>query len=234
MERTPLSICCICGEKSRARFKGKEYCKKHYMQMYRHNRILERTIYDGNEWTFFEDYAECTTYDRNFKENGKIKFDLDDYERLKNSKIYICNHNEKKYAVISAPKLHKILAHRFILGINNEEYSIKRVVDHVNGDTLDNRKKNLRICSQKDNMTNIKKNGKIVGVNLLKNGKYSSRLMKDYISLNIGVYDTYEEAVLARIEKEKELCGEYGSNSHLYYILETNSPLEELKKVLKQ
>ena len=229
--KNPLTVCCICGKKSRARFKGKEYCKKHYMQMYRHGHILNRTIFDKNEWIFNDGYAECVTYDKNFEPNGKVKFDIDDYEKLKDKKIYICNHNGKFYAVISSSQLHKILAHRFVMDVHGEEYSINRVIDHINGDTLDNRKSNLRICSQKNNMTNIKKNGKIVGVNP-RDGKFLAKLMNNYKYYNLGCFDTYEEAVLARITKEKELCGEYGANKDLYYVLDTNSPINELKTIL--
>jgi len=231
--REPLTNCCICGEKSRARFKGKEYCKRHLMQMWRYGKVLERTIFDRNEWILNDNYAECITYDKNFEPNAKVKFDLDDYDKLKDKKIYICRHNSKIYAIISTPQLHKILAHRFVMGVHNEEYSIKRVVDHINGDTLDNRKSNLRICSHRENMTNIRKKGKITGVNRLRDGKYSARLMKDYKTLDLGKYDSFEEAVLARITKENELCGEFGPNKDLFYILETSSPLEELIKVLK-
>lgn len=35
-------------------------------------------------------------------------------------------------------------------------------------------------------------------------------------------------------EKEKELCGEYGPNKDLFYILDYPSPIEELKKVLSE
>ena len=233
--KEPLTNCCICGEPSRARFKGKEYCKKHLMQMYRHGHILERTIFDRNEWILYihQGYAECITYDKEFNENGRVKFDIDDFDKLKDKKIYICNHNGKIYAIISAPNLHKILAHRFVMGIHDEEYSIRRVIDHINGDTLDNRKENLRICSQGNNMTNIRKQGKIVGVNKLRDGKFSARIMKDYKTFDLGNYDSYEEAVLARITREKEICGEFGSNKDLYYILETTSPIDELKSVLK-
>lgn len=202
------------------------------MQMWRYGKVLERTIFDRNEWILNDNYAECITYDKNFEPNAKVKFDLDDYEKLKDKKIYVCRHNGKIYAVISAPQLHKILAHRFVMGIHNEEYSIRRVVDHINGDTLDNRKKNLRICSQKENMVNIRKKGKIVGVNKLNNGQYSARIMKDYKAQDLGKYDTYEEAVLARIKEENKSCGEFGSNKDLFYVLKTNSPLDELKKVL--
>lgn len=213
-----------------ARLNGKEYCKKHYMQMYRHGKILERTIYDRNEWVLKENYAECITYNKVFKENARVKFDKDDYEKLKNEKVYVCNHNGKIYAVISTNKMHKIFAHRFVMNLQNEEYTINRVVDHVNGDTLDNRKCNLRICQHKNNMKNIRKKNKVVGVNK-KDDKFIAKLMNNYICFNLGIYETYEEAVLARISKEKELCGEYGPNRDLYYILDKDSPIDELKAI---
>lgn len=230
-----LTTCCICGEKSRATWKdGKEYCTKHYMQMYHHGHILKRTIFDKNEWIKHDDYEECITYDKNLQPNGHVKFDLDDAEKLKKKKIYICNHNGKFYAIISESNLHKIFAHRYVMGLQNEEYSIRRVVDHINGDSLDNRKTNLRICSHKENMINIRKNNKIIGVNLKKDGRYSARIMNNYKSFNLGFYNTYEEAVLARIKKEKEICGDYGPNSELFYVLNLPSPLEELKRILNE
>ena len=58
--------------------------------------------------------------------------------------------------------------------------------------------------------------------------------MNDYKYYNLGVFDTYEEAVLARIKKEKELCGEYGANKDLYYVLDTVSPINELKTILSK
>ena len=83
-------------------------------------------------------------------------------------------------------------------------------------------------------MINIRKNKKVVGVNQKKDGRYSARLMHNYKGLNLGFYSTYEEAVLARIKKEKELCGEYGPNSDLFYVLNLPSPLDELKKVFRE
>ena len=57
--------------------------------------------------------------------------------------------------------------------------------------------------------------------------------MNNYKCFNLGVYETYEEAVLARIRKERELCGEYGANKDLYYVLDFSSPIDELKAILK-
>ena len=56
--------------------------------------------------------------------------------------------------------------------------------------------------------------------------------MSNYKTINIGYYDTFEEAVLARISKEFELFGEFGPNKKFYYLLSHPSPIDELKKVL--
>ena len=82
-------------------------------------------------------------------------------------------------------------------------------------------------------MLNIRKKNKIVGVSCREN-KFLAKLMNNYKCFNLGIYDTYEEAVLARITKEKELCGEYGANKDLYYVLGTDSPINELKIILNK
>ena len=47
-----------------------------------------------------------------------------------------------------------IALHRFILGLDNGD---PRQVDHINRNTLDNRKQNLRIASASTNQANTKK-----------------------------------------------------------------------------
>ncbi len=44
--------------------------------------------------------------------------------------------------------------HRLIMGLDS---SSKLVVDHIRHNTLDNRKKYLRVCTQKENLRNRKK-----------------------------------------------------------------------------
>ena len=47
------------------KFQNEYYCKKHYLQMYRHGKILNRTIYDPNDITLYENFAEIHLYDKN-------------------------------------------------------------------------------------------------------------------------------------------------------------------------
>lgn len=184
--------------------------------MYHKGKITERTIYDPNEYILHDDYAECITYDKEGNETARIKVDLDKVGELKQFKIYIRKQGgDTWYAAISINGK-KILLHRYLMGVHEEEYSIKKVVDHINGD---NRIQNLRVCEHKDNMKNIRKGSKVIGVSQLKNGKWAARIMHNYKGMHLGYFDTEQEAIIARLTKEFELCGDYGPNKDLYHLL---------------
>lgn len=229
--------CSICGELKFGEVDGVSYCRKHYIQMIRHGEI-RATIYDDNEWIDCGDYYECVLKDKNAKECGRTKIDKDDYENLKNYKLYMRSSDSKKYAMFSIKGTSKkVMIHRFIMGLSDDKYTIDQVVDHINGDSLDNRKSNLRICTQHQNSQNSRKNGKVVGVKLIPryNGynysKWTAAICSNYKTIYLGYYDTKAEAILARLKKEKEICGEYGPNKDLYYVLDLSSPIEELNKL---
>ena len=236
-ERNRIGPCCICGKPGRCTWTvdGRDYCKKHYLQVYRHGRVYERTIYDGNEYIdhIEEGYTECVMYDKAFKEVGRTIVDLDKKPILEKYKIHMRTASNKKYALINLGGGQKLLLHRFILGITDRNYTVERCVDHINGDSLDNRISNLRICSQNENMKNIKKGDKYVcGVKWLReNQKWGVCITYNYASIHVGNFENFEEAVYARIKKEKELFGEYGANSKYYYILNSENPIEEIKKI---
>lgn len=61
---------------------------------------------------------------------------------------------EKRFYVNSGNKGEHILMHRLILGLTGDD---KRVADHRNYDTLDNRKSNIRIATHTQNAFNHKK-----------------------------------------------------------------------------
>lgn len=91
-----------------------------------------------------------------------------------------------------------IKLHRYIIG--EEILKEDDVIDHINGDKLDNRRCNLRVVKQKHNSQNLNSNRKnsvtkIRGVSKRKkDGRYEAYFTLNYIRYNLGIFDTKEEA----------------------------------------
>lgn len=75
------------------------------------------------------------------------------------------------------------------------------VVDHINGDGLDNRRCNLRYATREQNLANSPARktslSGIKGVSQLKNGRWRALIRHHKKLHNLGVYDTPEEAKAA-------------------------------------
>lgn len=72
--------------------------------------------------------------------------------------------------------------------------------DHINGDTLDNRRANLRRCTPQENSRNTKPTAGrrlFKGVSVAPNGRYRARLMLNRQEITLGRFDTPEEAARA-------------------------------------
>lgn len=88
------------------------------------------------------------------------------------------------------------------------------VVDHINGDKLDNRKENLRSCTIKENIRNsgISKNNSsgCSGVSFIKSrNKYRAYITVDRKQINLGRFLTLEAAISARKTAEKQYFKEF-------------------------
>mgnify|MGYP005811340867 CR=1 FL=1 len=85
--------------------------------------------------------------------------------------------------------------------------------DHINGDTLDNRKSNLRICTSAENNRNRGKSSNnksgYVGVSQAPSGKFIATISHRRKKYHIGTFDTKKKAAMARDKKAKELFGEF-------------------------
>lgn len=87
-------------------------------------------------------------------------------------------------------------------------------VDHINGNTLDNRCVNLRFVTRNQNMWNSRPSKHnecgFKGVSFdKKTGKYRARLRHYVKFVHIGVFDNPKDAAIAYDNKAIELFGEY-------------------------
>ena len=116
-------------------------------------------------------------------------------------------HNNKSYLHI---RIDGILykAHRLAWIYCNGAIGDDDQIDHINGDSLDNRICNLRIVSGQENSMNKRqyKNNKSghTGINKLGN-RWRATIAHKNKKIHIGVFDTVEQAVKARKDKQVEL-----------------------------
>lgn len=106
-------------------------------------------------------------------------------------------------------KSRRVLIGRFIM--NPPEGT---VVDHINGNTLDNRRNNLRICTQSGNQknrNNLNKNNTsgFRGITWDKfRNKWVAQLSLNYKHIYLGRYDSIEDA---RESVKKAICKYHGN-----------------------
>lgn len=137
--------CQVCGNK----IESKGYCVKHYQQIKKHGKILQRTMYDKNKIIDKENYNIIITYNKQGNENGQVIIDKDDKEYLSKFKWCIGSNGYPQTMIDRKPKrMHELLL----------EKNIQMVCDHINRNKLDNRKQNLRLVSQTINCLNRKTN----------------------------------------------------------------------------
>jgi len=86
-------------------------------------------------------------------------------------------------------------------------------LDHINGDSLDDRLVNIREASILENAWNHKSRGKKnkfpMGVRVAQSGRFVSRIGYKTKLITIGTFDTVDEAHASYIQKRKELYGEF-------------------------
>jgi hypothetical protein len=94
--------------------------------------------------------------------------------------------------------------HRLILGVTDSSV----VVDHINGDGLDNRRGNLRAISVSDNVKNRQQSrnpsNKCPGV-WREKGKWRACLTIDYRQQHLGFFERHDDAVAAVNRKRIEI-----------------------------
>ena len=124
------------------------------------------------------------------------------------SKLY---NGKKQYATrgkCGGSKTKTLLMHRLIINAKKDEH-----VDHRNGDGLDNRRSNLRICTMSQNQANrgpTKANTSgFKGVSPDRRGRWRARVKVNGKQKALGSFATPEEAAIAYDREARAVFGEF-------------------------
>lgn len=84
------------------------------------------------------------------------------------------------------------------------------IIDHIDGNGLNNQKTNLRLVTNQQNMFNLPAQGKYKGVCWSNHhGKFKAQIMVDKKKINLGYFDTDVEPALVYNEAATKYFGEY-------------------------
>lgn len=199
--------CCICKETKgrliRYTLDNNFYCKRHYSQL-KKGGIKLRTKYDINLHKIISvdgcDVVEVVLEDRYMNEIGKTLIDIEDYIMFFKDKRLGCDQNG--YAVLG-----KYYVQRIIL-------DTEQLIDHINGDRLDNRRCNLRVADKSTNAINcgrrVNNKSGYTGVTWNKNAKsWRVYLNNEGKRIELGYFKNKKDAAERRILNEFKYFGDF-------------------------
>lgn len=155
-----------------------------------------------NDYIIDGDVVKIILNRRYGKSDMETLIDLEDLDKVNryNGKfsVPLTRKNGKYYAKINIyeeDKHYLLRLHRIVMGVEDSKYPM---VDHINGDTLDNRKSNLRLVTNSKNLKNRSKENSnsstgIRNVSLI-NNKYVVQLQVQGKNTVLGKFDTLEQA----------------------------------------
>ena len=169
-----------------------------------HKEYARRHIYEISKK--YNTYDLSGEYGIGYTSKGEqFYFDLEDYEKIKE----VCWHVTKSKYIRGLLNGKSILQHVFIL--NKPK---KMTIDHINHNTVDNRKENLRICSIQQNcmnrqLYNSNKSG-YSGVIFRKDSKkWRACITYKYKIIQLGTFTNMQDAINARKKAEEKYFGEF-------------------------
>lgn len=132
-----------------------------------------------------------------------------DFEYLNQFKWFAQKDGYTWYALRRGKQRKIVRMHRLLTGISKG-----KSIDHINGNGLDNRRENLRICTQQQNICNSRKrkntSSKYKGVSWYARGhKWAAYIQTKNKQKHLGYFDKAIEAALAYNTAAKKLHGQF-------------------------
>lgn len=188
--------------------------------------ILQHSLLQGNttkcdnhpknEYTFGDDGDAWINVSTPVRPFDHTRVDAEDLERVlspkgKGGRMRWLSHNSngeghERWGIYVVGSDRKTRLHREVLKLDDPQL----IVDHINGDTLDNRKVNLRVITRAENNKNMRKRvTNTVGATQVqyneKYDNYCSRIQLNGVVYTLGTFNTMEEAAAAYFGAAKVL-----------------------------
>lgn len=176
--------------------------------MLKYGKISDRINSNTNNVTIKDEIAIIDLYDTIGNKIGETIIDAEDVELIKPYSWSLSKGRHTQYC-----KSNQVgPLHRLVMNAPKG-----MVVDHINHNGLDNRKSNLRICTNQENICNceIPKNNKsgCKGVYWAKDkNKWTVQVTINNKTIYIGRYTNLEEAIEARKEASKKYYNEFAND----------------------
>ena len=205
-EKMKEHVCEVCGRRCfhKRKADGKVVCEKHYNQYKKHGKFLDnnpRNLQDLNEIRVDGDLAFMDLYDCHCNIIDTVVFDREDIPKVQYTKWYKGSDGYAKNR--KSQKRENKYFHREVLGIDESE---TRVIDHIDGNRLNNRKSNLRLCTRGENAKNRKA---AHGIRVTTSDRFQPYIRYEGKVINLGLFDFIDEARWARWYAEKLVFQEF-------------------------
>lgn len=224
MIKKEIKICKVCGklcDDSHGSFNSKTgMCRKHNDQLKKYGKTLDtnpRTVWDANEIRVLDTYAEIDTYTFTGEVLNTFKLDKEDIPLLQNHKWRTVFKGKSKSPYLVTGHAGKqgnnqVYFHRLVLGNPNKE------VDHINRDSTDNRKENLRLSYRTQQLANTKlrydNTQGIKGIYYIqRDNKYRAEIQCNNKHIYSPCYETKAEAAYMRYLLEQFFYKDIGINN---------------------
>ncbi len=242
VKRIENKVCKICGKvcgNYHGSFNGiLGMCNKHFTQFKKYGKTLDtnpRTVWEPNEVRVLDTYAEIDTYTSTGEVLNTFKVDIEDIPLLQNHKWRTVIKGKKKspYLVTGhagSQGTGMIYFHRLVMGNPSEE------VDHINRDSTDDRKTNLRLSYRQQQIINTRlRTDNVQGVKgiyfIQRDQRYRAEIQKGKVHVYSPMYKTKEEAAYMRLSLEKIFYSSKEGMNNSKELVELASHATEAQKI---
>jgi hypothetical protein len=177
-------------------------CQRHRKQIYKYGKIVDPRASRADDVVFiYDDYAKINIYNKRGEFEKSFVIDIEDVDKIQKYKWSLV----KGYLMTKDENNQTIYLHRYILDCTDSNI----VVDHINHNPLDNRKSNLRLCTNQENIRHHKifitnTSGHTGVVWDKQRNKWLSQIVVDNKNIFLGRFENIQEAINVRKNAEKK------------------------------